>query len=102
MSKTKNVSGFNDKNVRLLWLVLNLNTPEYQSDKKQAVYNELVSYTGVAYNADLRRSAFEYLDVIKGCEEQCKSNLETAKSHHNWRLVKFAKQLAEKLAQNKE
>ena len=102
LSKTKNVSGFNDKNVRLLWLVLNLNTPEYQSDKKQAVYNELVSYTGVAYNADLRRSAFEYLDVIKGCEEQCKSNLETAKSHHNWRLVKFAKQLAEKLAQNKE
>jgi aminopeptidase N len=100
LSKTHKVVGFSDKNVRLLWLVLNLNTRFYDADNKQALYNELVSYTNEMYNADLRISAFQYLDLINACNTECKANLETAKSHHNWRLVKFAKQFSKKL-QNK-
>ncbi len=99
--KTRNIVGFSDKNVRLLWLVLNLNTPYYEADNKQGLYDELVGYTNEKYNADLRINAFQYLDLIKACNEKCKSNLETAKSHHNWRLVKFAKQLSEQLEQKK-
>ncbi|MBC3847934.1 M1 family metallopeptidase [Winogradskyella echinorum] len=102
LAKTQNVIGFNDKNVRLLWLVLNLNTPDFQKDKKQQVYNELVSYTNERYNADLRISAFQYLDLIKACNTECQSNLENAKTHHNWRLVKFAKQLSEQLKQKQD
>jgi len=101
LSKTRHIIGFNDKNVRLLWLVLNLSTPYYEADNKQELYNELVGYTSEKYNADLRISAFQYLEMINSCNSECKSNLETAKSHHNWRLVKFAKQLSEKLEQNK-
>ncbi|WP_296317797.1 M1 family metallopeptidase [Winogradskyella sp. UBA3174] len=101
LAKTKEIIGLSDKNVRMLWLVLNLNTPEFQSDKKQEVYDELVSYTDEKYNADLRMNAFQYLDLMKSCNAKCKSNLETAKAHHNWRLVKFAKQLTEQLEQNK-
>jgi aminopeptidase N len=97
LSKTRNVIGFSNKNVRLLWLVLNLNTAYYQADSKQALYEELVSYTNEEYNADLRISAFQYLNLMKACNDKCKSNLEKAKSHHNWRLVKFAKELSEKL-----
>lgn len=100
--KTQDVIGFSDKNVRLLWLVLNLNTPEFQTDKKQAIYEELLSYTAEKYNADSRIGAFQYLDLIKACNEECVSNLETAKSHHNWRMVKFAKRLLEQLKENKE
>ena len=99
--KTRNVVGFSDKNVRLLWIVLNLNTPFYEADNKQALYNELVNYTSEAYNADLRINAFQYLKMIQACNADCKSNLENAKSHHNWRLVKFAKELSEQLEQNK-
>jgi aminopeptidase N len=102
LSKTRNIQGFSDKNVRLLWLVLNLNTPYYQADNKQGVYNELVGYTDEKYNAELRISAFQYLDLIKACNDVCKSNLENAKSHHNWRLVKFAKQQQEKLQQKQD
>lgn len=102
LSKTRNIHGFSDKNVRLLWLVLNLNTPYYQADNKQGVYNELVGYTDQKHNADLRISAFQYLDLIKACNKDCKSNLENAKSHHNWRLVKFAKQQQEKLQQKQD
>lgn len=101
LSKTRNVIGFKDKNVRLLWLVLNLNTPYYEADNKQELYNELVSYTREKHNADLRINAFQYLSLIKSCNAECEKNLETAKSHHNWRLVKFAKQLSEQLEQNK-
>ncbi|MEM9983345.1 MAG: M1 family aminopeptidase, partial [Bacteroidota bacterium] len=97
LSKTNDIQGFADKNVRLLWLVLHLNTPEYQSDKKTEVYNELLSYTGAEYNADLRMNAFQYLELLKACNDSCKLNLEQAKSHHNWRMVKFAKEQLNKL-----
>ena len=100
LSKTRSIDGLSDKNVRLLWIVLNLNTPFYQADDKRALFEELVDYTGEHFGADLRMNAFRYLDMMKSCNGRCQSNLEQAKSHHNWRLVKFAKELSEKLKAN--
>lgn len=102
LSKTRKIIGFKDKNVRMLWIVLNLNTPYYEADSKYELFNELLSYTGEKYNAEVRINAFQYLKLIKSCNEDCQSNLEKAKSHHNWRLVKFAKQLSEELKAKKE
>ncbi|WP_405570608.1 M1 family metallopeptidase [Winogradskyella sp. Asnod2-B02-A] len=101
LAKTREIVGLSDKNVRMLWIVLNLNTPYYEADSKYELFNELVNYTDASFNADVRINAFKYLDLIKSCNEDCKKNLETAKTHHNWRLVKFAKELSEKLEQNK-
>ncbi len=101
LSKTRNVVGFNDKNVRLLWIALNLNTPFYQADNKQGLFEELVGYTDERYNADLRMNAFNYLNLMNACNDTCKANLEKAKSHHNWRMVKFAKDMSEKLENKK-
>ncbi|GAB4165354.1 MAG: M1 family metallopeptidase [Winogradskyella sp.] len=101
LSKTRNIVGFNDKNVRLLWIALNLSTPFYQADNKQGLFEELVNYTDERYNADLRMNAFNYLKLMNACNDICKSNLEKAKSHHNWRMVKFAKDMSEKL-ENKQ
>ena len=92
LSKTRNVQGLSNKNVRLLWLVLHLNTPEFQSDTKELVYKELVGYTNPEYSAEIRMSAFEYLSLLKACNAKCQLNIEEAKTHHNWRLVKFAKE----------
>ncbi len=88
---TKDIKGFGDLNVRLLWLVLHLNTPEYEPGDKQKIYDELINYTSEDYSAELRLNAFYYIDLIKACNTQCRRNLENARSHHNWRLVKFAK-----------
>lgn len=99
LSKTRKTIGFNDKNVRMLWIVLSLNTPYYDADNKQVLFDELMGYTDDKYNTDVRIKAFNYLDLMKSCSEACQSNLEKAKSHHNWRMVKFAKQLSEKLQQ---
>jgi len=101
LSNTNGIIGFNDNNVSLLWLVLHLNTPEFQSDKKKEVLNALISYTNPEYNFELRMNAFRYLNLIQACNADCKLNLEQAKSHHNWRMVKFAKELLEKLNQKK-
>ncbi|WP_431158098.1 M1 family metallopeptidase [Winogradskyella poriferorum] len=102
LSKTRNIHGFNDKNIRLLWIVLNLNTPYYNSESNQELYTELLGYTGGEHNVDLRISAFQYLNLIDGCNEKCVENIEDAKSHHNWRLVQFAKDYSEKLKEKKK
>lgn len=95
--KTKDIDGLADKNVRLLWLVLHLNTPEYQSDKKKEILNELRSYTDSENGFELRMNAFQYLELIKACDADCKANLEQAKGHHNWRMSKFAKDMLNRL-----
>jgi aminopeptidase N len=60
-----------------------------------------VGYTDERYNADLRINAFNYLNLMNACNDTCKANLEKAKSHHNWRIVKFAKDMSEKLENKK-
>lgn len=92
LSQTKDVIGFNTKNVRLLWLVLALNTPGYQPEQSQNFYNELLDYTSPKYNFKLRQDAFQYLLMLKSCKTECQQNLEQATTHHNWRLSKFAKE----------
>ncbi|NNF74731.1 MAG: M1 family metallopeptidase [Flavobacteriaceae bacterium] len=97
LNKMSNVFGLNDLNVRMLWLVLHLNTVDYQVDKKEEVFNELIDYTSVASNVSVRIRAFSYLIMLNACDEQCMSNLNQAKDHHNWQLVKFAKDELAKL-----
>ncbi len=100
LQQTKDVYGFSDCNVRLLWLVLHLNTIEYQPDKKQAVFDELKGYTDPEYGFELRMNAFNYLKLINGFDELSILNLIKAKSHHNWRFHQFAKGLLEELKQD--
>ncbi|WP_299117212.1 M1 family metallopeptidase [uncultured Winogradskyella sp.] len=97
LSKTRNIEGFSDKNVRLLWLVLHLNTPDYNSDAKSDILAELLDYTNDYYNAELQMNAFRYLKLMNACDDLCKSNLEQAKNHHNWRMTKFAKDMLNEL-----
>jgi aminopeptidase N len=95
LEKTKNYIGFNDKNVRMLWLVLALNTPEYNSEKDETYYKELVNYTSPKYHFEVRENAFRYLSQSNLCNEHCLEHLKDAATHHNWRFKKFAKQLLE-------
>ncbi len=97
LSKTRNIQGFTDKNVRLLWLLLHLNTPAYNAFGKQDMFLELKNYTKPYYNAELRMNAFNYLKIINACGDECNEDLEQFKTHHNWRMSKFAKQLLEEL-----
>lgn len=98
--QTKDVYGFSDYNVKLLWLALHLNTIEYQPDKKQEILESLRSYTGSRYSFELRMNAFKYLKLIKGFDVAAISNLIDATRHHNWRFQQFAKRLIEELEED--
>lgn len=95
LNQTKDIMGFNDKNVRILWLTLALITDDYEPEKKRAYFKELIDYTSPKYGFEVRQNAFQYLNQIKACNAQCKENLQQATTHHNWRFKKFAKSLLE-------
>ena len=97
LSKTRNIEGFNDKNVKMLWLLLHFNTPQYNADGKGNIIAELLDYTNNYHGAETRMNAFRYLKLMNACRDLCKSNLEEAKTHHNWRMVKFAKDMINEL-----
>lgn len=92
LDKTKHIQGFSNKNVRLLWLTLVLLTPEYQPGQSEILFDELLGYTSPEHNYELRQNAFEHLMMLRSCGEECRENLEQATKHHNWRMVKFAKE----------
>jgi aminopeptidase N len=97
LDQTKDVQGFNDKNVRTLWLALALVTPDYEQEKKELFFRELLGYTNPKYSFQLRQNAFQYLTMVQACDTRCKENLREATTHHNWRMVKFAKELLKQL-----
>ncbi|MFC5195950.1 M1 family metallopeptidase [Bizionia hallyeonensis] len=98
LNQTKAIVGFNDKNVRLLWLVLALSTPEYDETNKQLYFNELVSYTSADYSFEVRQGAFSYLNALQVFPEPAILNLMDASHHYNWRFKSFAKNLIEVLS----
>lgn len=97
LQQTSSVVGFSDYNVKLLWLALHLNTLEYQPDQKEAIFEELNSYTDPEFGFELRMNAFHYMKLINGFDERSLSNLIQATKHHNWRFKNFATQLLEEL-----
>ena len=93
LKNTRDVIGFNDKNIRMLWLVLVLNTSEFEFENNQKYFEELRNYTSSNYDFETRQKAFQYLNMIQACDAICKDNLKQATKHHNWQFSKFAKEM---------
>ena len=102
LGKTKGVYGFNDKNVRMLWLALTLNTPEFEFGNNDVYFEELRNYTKPRYDFNIRQNAFQYLSAMQACDSICKANLREATQHHNWRFYKFAKSMLSEISETKE
>tara|TARA_R110002049_G_scaffold309289_2_gene520238 strand:- start:15726 stop:17669 length:1944 start_codon:yes stop_codon:yes gene_type:complete len=93
LNQIKGIQGFNDKNVRILWLTLALITEDFEPENKAQYFEELTNYTSAKYGFEIRINAFRYLTQIQACQETCRENLEQATKHHNWQFSKFAKDL---------
>jgi len=93
LSQTKNLEGFNDKNIRTLWLTLALITKDFEPENKPAYFKELLNYTNPQYHFEIRQNAFLYLKQIQACNENCIRNLEQASKSPVWQFSKFAKEL---------
>jgi aminopeptidase N len=89
--------GFRDKNIRLLWLTLNLATPEFQSDKTSAIYAELEKHTSNQFRFQIREHSFGYLYQINAFSDTALKNLMDGCFHHTWRFKDFCRKLLKTL-----
>ncbi len=101
LTKTKDWIGFNDFNLRILWLSLAVSSPEYVSNK-EANIQELVNYSSAKYEATTRQNALEYLLNFNIIDEEILKNLVNATTHHMWQFSKFGRDNIRVLLKNPE
>lgn len=100
LDETKNLKGNNNYNIRLLWLVLSLNTEDYDIQFKQNYLDELVNFTSDQYHFETREAAFSYLNAINFWNEKALNNLKAANNHPNWRFRTTIRDLIKNLRTN--
>lgn len=101
LNKSKNWIGFNDYNLRTLWLSLVLSTPNYSNDQESLI-NELIAFSSTKYEATTRQNALEKLIAFKIINDQVLSNLVGATTHHLWQFSKFGRDNIRILLKNPE
>lgn len=89
--------GFNDKNLRILWLTLAYTAKDYRNAEKETFYNELLSYAAPEYESNIRTNALSNLLYIGKPDPIVLQNLVNATLHHKWQFVKFGKDNIRKL-----
>ncbi|QDO95345.1 M1 family metallopeptidase [Formosa sediminum] len=100
LQHTQDYIGFKSKNIRQLWLVLALSTPEFKPELSSKYLNELIQYTAPIYDFEVRDLALSYVDALQIYNEVTIANIMQATKHHNWRLSKKAKQMLEIIEQH--
>lgn len=101
LDKSKDWIGFNDFNLKTLWLSLAISTPDYAADKAKLI-NELIQYSSPAYEAITRQKALEKLVNFKLINESVLKNLVNATTHHMWQFSKYGRDTIRTLLKNKE
>ncbi|NDV14908.1 M1 family peptidase [Muricauda sp. TY007] len=93
LNETDGITGFPNKNIRLLWLTLALVSPEYNPGAKPLYFDELSGYTGSEHHFETRLLAFQYLNNIGGFTDTTLKNLVESCNHHVWHFKKSAREI---------
>jgi len=93
----KNVYGFQDRNIRQLWLALAIVTVGYEVENKAIFFNELKKFTTSNYSFEVREIAFGYFNSIGLWEAESLMALIDASQHHSWRFKKSSREILKKL-----
>lgn len=91
LNVTKKYVGFNDKNLRILWLTLALMTKDFELDNKVMYYDELLSYASAKYESSIRQNAINYLLYLNPNDTNIFKPLVNAATHHKWQFTLFAR-----------
>jgi len=91
LDKSKNWIGFNDYNLRTMWLSLALSTPNYANNSEDLI-GELIAFSSTKYEATTRQNALEKLIAFKIINDQVLSNLVSSTTHHMWQFSKFGRE----------
>lgn len=102
LEQTQNLDGFYNKNIRMLWLTLNLVTPGFEAEKSEDYYNELARYTSIENPFQVRENAFSYLFQIGAFNEESLKSLIKGTQHHTYNFRDYCRQLLNELLKNDE
>ena len=102
LEQTQHLTGFYDKNIRMLWLTLSLATPEYKPEKTEDFYKELAGYSLAWQPFELRENAFGYLYQLDAFNQVSLESLIAGTDHHNSGFKKFCRQLLTELLKNEK
>ncbi len=86
----KNWVGFQNKNLKLLYLSLSYLTSD-DPEEKFKTYKELLSYTGTNYDSNLQQDALDKLLDLKIYNEDVFRSLAYGTANHRWQFVKFSR-----------
>ncbi len=100
--KIKGIEGFQNKNVRQLWLTLALITEDFEIAEKENYLKELKNYTSPDYSFEIREKAFEFVNELLLWDLETLKNLAEATVHPTWRFAKSSKTLLNNLLQEKK
>ena len=89
--------GFNDKNLRILWLALAYSAKDYRPAQKDNMYAELLDYASEKYESSIRTNALANLLYIGKPNPVMLKNLVNATLHHKWQFSKFGRDNIRKL-----
>ena len=100
LEKSKDWVGFNDKNLRILWLTLALGTKEYELENKAKFYDELLSYCSPKFESSIRQNALENLLFINNKDKNIFPFLVNSLTSHKWQFSKFGREKIRLLLKN--
>jgi aminopeptidase N len=91
LNQSKDWIGFNDKNLRILWLTLALMTKDFENENKVNFYDELLNYSSLKYESSIRQNALTNLLFLNPNDQNILRNLANATTHHKWQFTLFAR-----------
>ncbi|OAB78575.1 M1 family metallopeptidase [Cochleicola gelatinilyticus] len=100
LNELKDVIGFQNKNIRQLWLALALVTEGYETAFKESFLNELKGYSSSDFSFEIRETAFGYIHELQLYDKEILKNLVSASVHHNWRFRNYARGLLSEVFKN--
>lgn len=92
LNQTQEWIGFNDKNLRILWLTLALKTSNYNPQIKTSYYDELIEYSSEKYESATRQNALNNLIFLNKNDFNYLPHLVQALTSHKWQFSKFARE----------
>lgn len=102
LEKTMGIIGFQNKNIRQLWLALAFITEDYRNSEKQNYLMELKNYTSPDYSFEIRDKAFMYINQLQLWDNETLVNLVEACVHPTWRFAKSSKELLNTVIQERK
>lgn len=94
------IEGFYDKNIRILWLALNLATPHFNGEKQRDIHEELAGYTSPYYPFYIRQNAFRFLFQLNSFSNQNLKDLLEGTVHDVGRFRSFSREMLRDLLES--